>query len=76
MENVPIAQWGSIEIEQDVDYQVFLFPDLDTINKDVDESKDLSLALQVVARSLYDYEKQVLATQRNQDNDAWLALCI
>jgi|TARA_R110001583_G_scaffold195385_1_gene372471 hypothetical protein len=75
MHIVAITQWGKISVGQTSDYQVFAFPDLDTINRPIAETKDLALALQEVAGSLYDYQKEVISTKRNQSNDAWLALC-
>jgi hypothetical protein len=76
MHIVPIAQWGSIEVGQVADYQVFELPDMETINRPIATPKDLALTLQEVGGNLYDYQKQVIATKRNQNNDAWLALCI
>jgi len=75
MHNIAIDEWGSTDIEQAEDYQLVAFPDMETINRAIEEPRDLSLALQDVAGSLYDYKKQVIAIQRNQNNDAWLVLC-
>lgn len=76
MHSVPLEQWNSVEIEQLTDHQVFAYPDMETINRPIAEPKDLALALQQVGGSLYDYQKQVIATKRNQENDAWLVLCL
>ena len=75
MHNVPITQWGTIDVGQADNYQTFAFPDLETINRPIAEPKDLGLALQQVGSDLYDYQKEVIATKRNQHNDGWLALC-
>lgn len=75
MHNVAITQWGTLDVGQADDYQVFAFSDLETINRPIAEPKDLALALQEVAGGLYDYQKEVISTKRNQSNDAWLALC-
>ena len=76
MHKVPTEQWGVIEVGETADHQVFAFPDTETINRPIAEPKDLSLTLQEVGESLYDYQKQVIATKRNKDNNAWMALCI
>lgn len=75
MHNVSITQWGTIDVGQPDDYELFAFPDSQTINRSIAEPKDLGLALQTVGKDLYDYQKAVIATKRNQSNDAWLALC-
>lgn len=76
MHKVSTDEWGAIEVGETADYQVFAFPDTETINRPIVEPKDLSLTLQEVGESLYDYQKQVIATKRNKDNDRWLALCV
>jgi hypothetical protein len=74
MNIVPIEQWG--DADQLQGHQVLAFSDMQTINKPATTARDFALALQEVAGNLYDYEKKVLATKRNQSNDAWLALCV
>ena len=75
MRIVELTQWSSDDSEFLTNCQVVSFPDTETINRPVSADSDFPLALQDVAGRLYDYSKKVIATKRNQDNDAWLALC-
>lgn len=76
MFKVPTDEWGSVEVGEAADYYVLMFSDIKTIKRPVVQPKDLSLALQQVAESLYNHQKEVIATKRNKDNNAWMALCI
>lgn len=75
MFSVPITQWGAIEDGQSDGYHVFEFLDSQTINRAISEPKDFGLGLKEVGGRLYDHQKEVVAVKRNQNNDAWLALC-
>ena len=76
MLKVPTDDWGAIEVGEAADYCVLVFSDLKTIKRGVEKPIDLSLALQEVGERLFNHQKHVVATKRNKDNNAWMALCI
>jgi hypothetical protein len=76
MIKVSIDEWGVIEEGEAADYCVLVFSDLKTIKRPAAIPVDLSLALQEVGERLFNHQKHVVATKRNKDNNAWLALCL
>lgn len=75
MHKIALHQWSTLEAPQQDQYELWAIPDNETIHRVAATPTDLALSLKVAAGNLYDYGYAVIATERDQNNEAWLALC-
>lgn len=73
LREIDYDEWAAIDI--DAEKYVLLATDNWTIGRKAENCEDRAWALEITGSRLKDFEHCVIATRRNEDDDAWLALC-